>query len=127
MRVEYDGECIEDDFIFGMVTNSASVAGMISLENFLLDDGVYEVTLVKTPRNPLDLHKIVNSLLNIKEDLDTRQIKCFRASRIRFTSAEPVPWTIDGEYGGDVTQAEVINLKRAVTFAVGQQSNPEGT
>ena len=127
MRVEYDGECIEDDFIFGMVTNSASVAGMISLENFLLDDGVYEVTLVKTPRNPLDLHKIVNSLLNIKEDLDTRQIKCFRASRIRFTSAEPVPWTVDGECGGDVTQAEVINLKRAVTFAVGQQSNPEGT
>ena len=127
MRVEYDGKCIEDDFIFGMVTNSASVAGMISLENFLLDDGVYEVTLVKTPRNPLDLHKIVNSLLNIKEDLDTRQIKCFRASRIRFTSAEPVPWTVDGECGGDVTQAEVINLKRAVTFAVGQQSNPEGT
>lgn len=127
MRVEYDGECIEDDFIFGMVTNSASVAGMISLENFLLDDGVYEVTLVKTPRNPLDLHKIVNSLLNIKEDLDTRQIKCFRASRISFTSAEPVPWTVDGECGGDVTQAEVINLKRAVTFAVGQQSNPEGT
>ena len=127
MRVEYDGECIEDNFIFGMVTNSASVAGMISLENFLLDDGVYEVTLVKTPRNPLDLHKIVNSLLNIKEDLDTRQIKCFRASRISFTSAEPVPWTVDGECGGDVTQAEVINLKRAVTFAVGQQSNPEGT
>ena len=47
MKIEYDGNVIEDDFVFGMVTNSSSVGGLLSQDNVLLDDGVFEITLIK--------------------------------------------------------------------------------
>ena len=84
MSVTYDTGTIEDDYIFGMVTNSSSVAGLLSLSDFLLDDGLYEVTLIKTPSNPLDLQRIIHSLLNIDIDIDTAYIKSFRTSKIKF-------------------------------------------
>ena len=53
MKIEYDGETVEDDFIYGMVCNTYSVAGIANLkkENVVLDDGLFEVILVKMPRN----------------------------------------------------------------------------
>ena len=69
MKITTETEVIEDDFIFGMVTNSSSIAGLLSLNDFLLDDGLYEVTLIKTPNNPLDLQRIIHSLLNINIDI----------------------------------------------------------
>lgn len=114
MKVNADGENFEDDYIFGMVTNSSSVAGLLSLNDFLLDDGLYEVTLIKTPGNPLDLQRIIHSLLNIDIDIDTAYIKSFRASNIHFECDEEIQWTIDGEYGGKLKNVTVKNNKQAV-------------
>lgn len=54
MRVEYDGNIIEDEFAYGMITNSVSVGGFKKLtgKNVLLDDGLFEVTLIRMPKNP---------------------------------------------------------------------------
>lgn len=114
MIINADGEVFEDDYIFGMVTNSSSVAGLLSLNDFLLDDGLYEVTLIKTPGNPLDLQRIIHSLLNIDIDIDTAYIKSFRAANIRFECDEEIQWTIDGEYGGKLKNVNVKNNKQAV-------------
>lgn len=114
VKVTADGESFEDDYIFGMVTNSSSIAGLMSLDNFLLDDGLYEVTLIKTPANPIDLHKIIHSLLDINIDLDTNNIKSFRASKIKFECDEVLQWTVDGEYGGGYKVSEAENNKCAV-------------
>lgn len=114
MVINADGEVFEDDYIFGMVTNSSSVAGLLSLNDFLLDDGLYEVTLIKTPGNPLDLQRIIHSLLNIDIDIDTAYIKSFRAANIRFECDEEIQWTIDGEYGGKLKNVNVKNNKQAV-------------
>ena len=121
MRIEYDGNTIEDDFIFGMVTNSSSVAGLLSMNDFLLDDGVFEVTLIKKPANLIQLQQIVRSLLNITEEIDKDYIKFFRADKIVFTSLsdEPITWTRDGEYGGDLIRNTVCNYKQAVEFLIG--------
>lgn len=121
MRVEYGDTVIEDDFIFGMVTNSSSVAGLLSLNDFLLDDGQFEVTLIKKPANIVQLQKILHSLLNIKEEIDKDYIKFFRTDEITFTSLsdEPITWTLDGEYGGDAAVNKVVNYKKAVSFMVG--------
>lgn len=116
VRVRADDNEFEDDYIFGMVTNSSSVAGLLSLNDFLLDDGLYEVILIKTPANPLDLQRIVHSLLNIDIDIDTAHIKSFRASSIRFECEDELQWTIDGEFGGSLKSVEIKNNKRAVTF-----------
>lgn len=114
MIINADGEVFEDDYIFGMVTNSSSVAGLLSLNDFLLDDGLYEVTLIKTPGNPLDLQRIIHSLLNIDIDIDTAYIKSFRAANIRFECDEEIQWTIDGEYGGKLKNVTVKNNKQAI-------------
>lgn len=114
MKITYDDEIIEDNYIFGMVTNSSSVAGLLSLNNFLLDDGLYEVTLIKTPGNPLDLQRIIHSLLNIDIDIDTAYIKSFRISKIRFECDDELQWTIDGEFGGAYKTVDVCNNKQAI-------------
>lgn len=123
MRIEYDGNVLEDDFVFGMVTNSSSVAGLLSLNDFLLDDGVFEVTLIKKPANLMQLQQILHSLLNIKEDIDRDYIRFFRTDSIRFTSLgdEPITWTLDGEYGGDSAVNDISNHKKAISFIVGPQ------
>jgi YegS/Rv2252/BmrU family lipid kinase len=125
MRVEYGDTVIEDEFIFGMVTNSSSVAGLLSLSGFLLDDGQFEVTLIKTPRNMVQLHKIVHSLLNINEELDNQYINYFRTDSVTFTSLsdEPITWTRDGEFGGDEKVNRISNERRAVSFIVGPHEN----
>ena len=118
MKITYDDEIIEDNYIFGMVTNSSSVAGLLSLNNFLLDDGLYEVTLIKTPGNPLDLQRIIHSLLNIDIDIDTAYIKSFRTSKIRFECDDEFQWTIDGEFGGAYKTVDVCNNKQAIELMV---------
>lgn len=114
MRVTYGDVVIEDDFIFGMITNSLSVGGFkrITGKNVKLDDGVFEVTLIKTPRNPMELNNIMVSLLN--RDIDTNAMYCFRTSAVTFESKDKVAWTRDGEYGGSHTLVEIENKCKAI-------------
>lgn len=120
MRIEYDDNIIEDDFLFGMVTNTSSVAGLLSINDFMLDDGVFEVVLIKKPTNIVQLQRIVHSLLNIKEETDKDYIKFFRTSKITFTCLddEPATWTRDGEYGGDSMKCVISNCQKAVSFMI---------
>ena len=64
IKITHDGETIEDDFVFGMVTNSRSVGGFKGIvgKEVIFDDGEFEVTLIKTPKNPIELNEIVASL-----------------------------------------------------------------
>lgn len=120
MRIEYDDILIEDDFLFGMVTNSASVAGMLSINDFMLDDGVFEVVLIKKPANLVQLNQIIRSLLNISEEIDRDYIKFFRTDKITFTclDEEPATWTRDGEFGGNDMKCVISNCQKAVSFMI---------
>ena len=77
IKVEHDGEVIEDEFIFGMVTNSRSVGGFSNMvgKNIVFDDGLFEVTLIKTPKNPIALQEIIAALLI--EQVDTKHMYIF--------------------------------------------------
>lgn len=118
MRVTYEDKVIEDDFIFGMITNSVSVGGFknITGKNVKLDDGVFEVTLIKRPRNPIELNNIMISLVN--RDIDTNAMYCFRTDKIVLESEEPVAWTRDGENGGSHKKVEIRNMCRAIDIRV---------
>lgn len=123
MRIEYNNTVLEGDFIFGMVTNSGSVAGLLSMNDFLLDDGVFEVTLIKKPANIVQLQKIVHSLLNISEEIDREYIKFFRTNKITFTALndEQISWTLDGEFGGDLPVNTVVNCNKAIEIMTGNK------
>ena len=114
VRIEYDGGVIEEELLFGAVSNSTSVAGMIKLDKRVvaLSDGKFELLLVRPPKTLADLNGIVNGL--IYQDYTGSAMSIFQTSHARFTFAEPVPWTRDGENGGEHREVQIENLKRAV-------------
>ncbi len=118
MKVKYDGKEIENDFIYGMVTNSVSVGGFrrIAGKHVRLDDGVFEVTLIKRPTNPIELNNIIAALLN--RDIDVDGMYCFTASELEIESDEDVAWTLDGEYGGAHSKVIINNRSRAIDIMV---------
>ena len=121
VKVTCDDQIIEDDFVVGMVTNSKSVGGFRSLigSKVYFDDGQFEVTLIKYPRNLNEMRLIVNSLLSGK--LDPEHIYQLRASKIVFESWDDISWTRDGEYGGTFQTVEIENLQQAVRIMVNEE------
>lgn len=118
MQVECNGTHMQGEFIYGMISNSTSVGGFKGMtgKDVLLDDGVFEVTLIKKPRNPIELNEIIASLINLVDDTD--MVYSFKTNRIKFLSKQSIPWTLDGEFGGDHTEVEVCNLCKAVEIMV---------
>ena len=118
VEIELNGEKIRDEFIYGMISNSTSVGGFKGMtgKDVLLDDGVFEVTLIKKPKNPIELNEIIASLINLADDTD--MIYSFKTAEVHFTAMEEIPWTLDGEFGGDHTEVTVKNICKAVEIMV---------
>lgn len=118
MKVEHDDRVIEGEFLLGMITNSTSVGGFKGMtgKNVKLDDGLFEVTLIHKPKNIIELNQIIGSLTNLKNNTDL--IDSFRADRVKFYATEEIPWTLDGEYGGDHRDVEILNHCKAVDIMI---------
>ncbi len=111
----------EGEFLYGMITNSNSVGGFkgITGTDITLNDGVFEVTLIKTPENVLELPLIINSLLN---NTPNNKVLKFKTSHIEFYSDEEIPWTKDGEYGGSYKETVIDNMNRALPIVLSEGS-----
>jgi len=119
MKIEYDGEVIEDNFIYGMVTNSVSVGGIkgITGENVDLADGVFEVNLIRELKNPLEFQQLLSALAIGKYEF-SENIVSFRSGHIKIESDKKVAWTLDGENGGKHNRVEIINVPKAIDIRV---------
>lgn len=117
-KVEYDGGELEGDFIFGAVTNSTRVAGMVKLDpnTVLLHDGLFETLLIRKPKNIANLNNIVSNIL--KQKYTDESVEYIHSGKIKFTFDEPVSWTRDGENGGAFEEAELVNIKHAVKIII---------
>lgn len=118
MIVEHDGEVLEGEFIYGMVTNSRSVGGFRNMvgKQIVFDDGLFEVTLIKAPKNPIELQEIIAALLI--EQIDTKHMYTFKTGKITFESVEEISWTLDGEFGGEHDYVEIENLQKQLEIMV---------
>lgn len=118
MKITHDGEAIEGEFVYGMVTNSRSVGGMRSMlgKDVVFDDGLFEVTLIKTPKTVLQLQEIIASLLI--EQINTDYVYTFRTSKLEVESVNEVAWTLDGEFGGNHTSVVIENVQKAIEIMV---------
>lgn len=128
MKVVYKGadadteETVEEDFIFGMVTNSFSVGGFkgitenVAGKSVALNDGLFEVTLIKMPKNPVELNSILAALVSGK--IDTEFICCFKSRELVMESRTETAWTLDGEFGGAHTRVELKNEQKAIEILV---------
>lgn len=121
LRVEHDGGTEEGDFLFGMVSNTVSVGGFrgANTERVELDDGQFEVVLIRQPQNAAQLQSIVMGLMQAKPE-PGGAVVAFQTTRLRVTCAGELPWTLDGEYGGAPRVAEIENLPRAVEIVYGK-------
>lgn len=118
LKVECENELIEGDFIYGQISNSTSVGGFqaMSLKDVQLDDGLFELLLVHRPNNLLDLQTIVAALLT--QDENSSWLVYRKLSKVKIVSETPVPWTLDGEFGGNHYAMTISNLPKAVEFIV---------
>ena len=122
MTVEYDGQVLEDDFYFGMVSNSQSIGGMKppKVEQVVLDDGLFEVLLVKKPLSIADLTEGLQALVNLSPTDRSGVLVQFQARQLTFTCEQPVPWTVDGEFGGSQTVNRVENCRKSLNIIRGE-------
>ena len=115
-RVEYDGGVIEGDFLYGSVSNSTSVAGIVHLRDDLvcLGDGYSELVLVRNPGNLAEFKNIVDSVIYQKYDNDDLLI--LHTKRAKFSFEKPVAWTQDGEAGGEYQEIQLCNYRSPIQF-----------
>ena len=118
VRITADGESFEEDYLFGAVTNTVSLGGVLRLDpsRVLLDDGMYELLLVKNPQNPTEAQAMLSALM--LQNYDGPLVRMLRASDILFESNHEISWTIDGEFGGSFSTTHILNNKNAVTLMV---------
>ena len=116
--IKFDGGYIEDDFMLGFVVNSTSVAGIVKLpaDDVSLDDGLFEVLLVKQPKNAAELSACVSDIL--KQNFNTEHVTLLHTNKISFQFDSQVQWTCDGENGGTYSYVEVKNYHKAIGIFV---------
>lgn len=118
LKVTYDGNTIADSFIVGLVTNSDSVGGMKAIPgpDVKLDDGIFEVMLIRSPDRIIDFNKIAPAILDRR--IKSENVICFKCRKLMFESDEPIPWNLDGEFGGMEKRAQIENIHEAAEFVI---------
>lgn len=114
VRLELDGKVVEDDFLFGAISNATSVGGVLNLDPERVDlrDGKLEVLLVRAPADLMEISDCLRAVQSQKYECD--MITFRSASRIRVYADPTMPWTLDGEREEGHACVDVENIHRAV-------------
>ena len=117
-KVTADEEVIEGDFIFGSVCNSTSLGGLVKLDpnRVRMDDGLFELVLLRMPRTALDLTSLLLSLKQMQ--YDNPGIFFRHASRVTVETEDDIPWSLDGEYAPSVPVVNIENFHGAIDLLV---------
>ncbi len=117
IRIELeDDRVIEDDFIFGAVSNSTSVGGILTLDPKIVDmaDGVFELLLVRAPKNMLELGECISALQ--KQTYNCKMLTFVTTRKLKIYAPENMPWTLDGEKEEGHDEIKVKNLYHAISL-----------
>ncbi len=114
IRMELDDQTVEDDFLFGAISNSTSYAGIVSLDPRQVDlsDGKLEILLIRAPQNLAEITECIQAVQSQK--YNCAMITFCRSSRIRVFASEEMPWTLDGEREDGHSEVEVENMHLAI-------------
>lgn len=121
-RVTWDGRTVEADLIDGLICSTTSVGGFhaaraVNEFGISLNDGLFEVVLVRDIKNLADFSAAAGKMLRLDFSDEDYFITC-QTDHIRFEFDSEVPWTLDGEFGGNVRDVEIRNCKRAIEVIV---------
>lgn len=120
VTVSHDDVMFDAEVVLGLVMNSKSVGGFHapkSIDEYVyLDDGLTEVILVKNIDKPFEVPEVINSIL--WWDLSNRNFISFQAKEVNFSFHEDVPWTVDGEFGGNVRNVTIRNIHKGMKLMI---------
>lgn len=118
LKILYDDNEINGNFLVGMISNSNSIGGLRTLPgpDVSLNDGLFEVLLVKEPEDIFELNSIIPAILDRK--IKSECVISFKCEKIKIIADEPVAWTLDGEFGGSVREVDISNMHEAFEIAV---------
>ena len=118
VSLSWDQGEAEGRFLFGMVSNATSVGGfgLPVGKGVKMDDGLLEVTLVREPRSAMELQAIINTLL--LQQPDHEAILHFQTASLELRSQEAIPWTLDGEFGGETKKVRIADCPQALPVLV---------
>lgn len=118
MRVEVNGQVLEDNFICGLVSNSMRVAGMPGLwgRDIYLDDGLLEVTLLREPSNVVGWGELATAFFTGNDSSD--YVIHLKTNHVHFTSPQPISWVKDGEFGGERDEVDIVCLQHELSMAI---------
>lgn len=122
VRLELDdGRVVEDDFLFGAISNSTSVGGILTLDPKQVDmrDGKFEILLVRAPR---DLGEVTECIVALqKQEYNCRMITFLSTSRVTVHADPNMDWTLDGEWEPGHALVNVENLQHAVRLMIAEE------
>lgn len=123
--VESDQGIIDGAFVFGAISNSKSIAGIQfkSTVDAELDDGLFEVLLIKQPNSAIELQNIASAL--ITQSVNENLMYYFKTSSLTIRSIEDIAWTIDGEEAMPSNHIEIKNHHKAINFFVKPEKKKE--
>lgn len=118
LKIKCDDREIDDDFLFGAVSNSMSVGGIVKFNDSVvkLNDGKFEVLLIKNPTTILQFQSIVDGIL--RKDLSRDGIEFFHTHEITISGGKDVPWTLDGEFSEGKDSVTLTNVPSALHLIV---------
>ena len=116
-HIEADGEVLDGEFIFGAVCNSTSLGGLVKLDpsRVQMDDGLFELLLLRMPKTPLDLQNLISAMVEMKYD-EAHGVIFRHVERVTLTTADDLPWSLDGEFCPSAPKVEIRCRKGAVTL-----------
>lgn len=115
VRMEIDGEVVEDDFLFGAISNSTSVGGILTLDPKYVDmsDGLFEILLVHAPRKLSEIAECIQAFQT--QDYRNCGMVTFRSARqVRILADSSMPWTLDGEREDGHLEVVAENIHHAI-------------
>ena len=115
IRMEIDGEVVEDDFLFGAISNATSVGGVLTLDPGLVDmsDGLLEILLVRAPRSLAEIAECIQAFQT--QNYNNCAMVTFRSARkVRILANPGMLWTLDGEREEGHWEVTAENIHHAI-------------
>ena len=118
IRLETENGSIDGDYIFGAICNSTSLGGILTINPDVVDmnDGLFEILLVRLPRNIIELNNIIFALNN--HDYSGDMITFLSASHAEIFASAQMAWTLDGEFMNGSDKIVMQNIHDAIRIIV---------
>lgn len=118
VKFTFDDTVLDGEYIFAAISNTTSIGGVLKLKETLvaLNDGKFELLVVKKPKNLIELKEILSEVMSQK--FSGNLVGLFHTSKVKVECEEPFDWTLDGEcHHGNLTE-EIENINNAVNLIV---------